>query len=101
MTGSTRSSDGLDLRRRKLLFRSWHRGMRETDLIMGRFADAAIATLTEPELAEFERLIEVPDGELLAWVTGAARRAGGLRHGAVPPAARFQPQRPRGEMRAR
>ena len=39
---------------------------------MGRFADAAIATLTEPELAEFERLIEVPDGELLAWVTGAA-----------------------------
>jgi antitoxin CptB len=72
MTGSTRSSDGLDLRRRQLLFRSWHRGMRETDLIMGRFADAAIATLTEPELAEFERLIEVPDGELLAWVTGAA-----------------------------
>jgi len=72
MTGSSRSSDGLDLRRRQLLFRCWHRGMRETDLIMGRFADATIATLTEPELAEFERLIEVPDGELLAWVTGAA-----------------------------
>jgi antitoxin CptB len=72
MTGSSRSSDGLDLRRRQLKFRCWHRGMRETDLIMGRFADAAIATLTEPELVEFERLIEVPDGELLAWVTGAA-----------------------------
>ena len=72
MTGSTRSSDGLDLRRRKLLFRAWHRGMRETDLIMGRFADAAIATLTEPELAEFEQLIDVPDRELLAWVTGEA-----------------------------
>ena len=72
MTGTTRSSDGLDARRRKVLFRAWHRGMRETDLIMGRFADAAIATLTEPELAELERLIEVPDGELLAWVTGAA-----------------------------
>jgi antitoxin CptB len=72
MTGTARSSDGLDLRRRKLLFRSWHRGMRETDLIMGRFADAAVADLTEPELAEFERLIDVPDGELLAWVTGAA-----------------------------
>jgi antitoxin CptB len=72
MTGSTRSSDGLDLRRRQLLFRCWHRGMRETDLIMGRFADATIATLTEGELVEFERLIEVPDGELLAWVIGAA-----------------------------
>lgn len=39
---------------------------------MGRFADATIATLTEGELVEFERLIEVPDGELLAWVIGAA-----------------------------
>jgi antitoxin CptB len=72
MTGSTRSSDGLDARRRKLLFRAWHRGMREMDLIMGRFADVALAELTEGELAEFERLIEAPDRELLAWVTGEA-----------------------------
>src|SRR6266536_488701 len=70
MTGSTRSSAGLDLRRRKLLFRSWHRGMREMDLVMGRFADAEIATLSEAELDEYERLVELPDGELLAWVTG-------------------------------
>ncbi len=45
--------------------------MRETDLILGRFADAHIATLTEGELAEFERLLEVRDQELLGWVTGA------------------------------
>jgi len=64
------SSDGLDVRRRKLLFRSWHRGMREMDLIMGRFADSALAALSDAELAEFERLIEVPDRELLGWVTG-------------------------------
>jgi len=71
-----RTSDGLDPRRRKLLFRSWHRGMREMDLIMGRFADFALAELSETELADFERLIELPDRELLAWVTGEA---------AVPP----------------
>jgi antitoxin CptB len=71
MTGSTRSSDGLDARRRKLLFRSWHRGMRELDLIMGRFADAHIAGLGDGELAEFERLLEVPDQQMFAWVTGA------------------------------
>ena len=65
-----RSSDGLDLRRRKLLFRSWNRGMREMDLIMGRFADSALAALSDAELTEFERLIEVPDRELLGWVTG-------------------------------
>ena len=70
MTGTTRSSEGLDLRRRKLLFRAWHRGMREMDLIMGRFADAAITQLGEGDLAEFERLIEVPDRDVLAWVTG-------------------------------
>ena len=70
MTG--RSSDGLELRRRKLLFRSWHRGMREVDLIMGRFADSALAGLCEAELADFERLIDIPDRELLAWVTGEA-----------------------------
>jgi antitoxin CptB len=64
------SSDGLDVRRRKQLFRSWHRGMREMDLIMGRFADSALAALSDDELAEFERLIEVPDRELLGWVTG-------------------------------
>ena len=65
-----RTSDGLDLRRRKLLFRCWHRGMREMDLIMGRFADSAVAELTETELADLERLIELPDRDLLAWVTG-------------------------------
>ena len=60
MTGSTRSSDGLDDRRKRLLFRCWHRGTREMDLILGRFADAEIASLTEQELAQLERLIEVP-----------------------------------------
>jgi antitoxin CptB len=72
MTGSTRSSEGLDVRRRRLLFRAWHRGMREMDLIMGRFADHAVEGLADAELTEFERLIDVPDRDLLAWVTGEA-----------------------------
>jgi len=71
MTGSTRSSDGLDVRRRRLLFRSWHRGIREMDLILGRFADAHIGELSDGELAEFERLLDIPDPELFAWITGA------------------------------
>jgi antitoxin CptB len=72
MTGTTRSSAGLDAHRRKLLFRAWHRGMRELDLIMGRFAESAIEQLTAGELIEFEDLMEVPDREFLAWVTGEA-----------------------------
>jgi antitoxin CptB len=70
MTGSTRSSGGLDDRRKRLLFRCWHRGTREMDLILGRFADAAIAELGDDELAQFERLIEVPDPDLYAALTG-------------------------------
>lgn len=70
MTGTTKSSEGLDARRRRLLFRSWHRGIREMDLIMGRFADAWIARLSDRELDDYERLIAVPDPELYAWIAG-------------------------------
>src|ERR1700712_5153518 len=70
MTGSTRSSDGLDDRRKRLLFRCWHRGTREMDLILGRFADAEIAGLTNEELGLLEQLIEVPEPDLYAALTG-------------------------------
>ena len=66
MTGSSRSSEGLDPRRKRLLFRCWHRGTREMDLLLGRFADANIATLDESELADLEQLIELPDPDLYA-----------------------------------
>ena len=70
MTGSTRSSGGLDDRRKRLLFRCWHRGTREMDLILGRFADAEIAAMRDSELTELERLIELPDPDLYAALTG-------------------------------
>jgi antitoxin CptB len=70
MTGSTRSSDGLDDRRKRLLFRCWHRGTREMDLILGRFADAEIAGLADGELDQLEHLIEVPDPDLYAALIG-------------------------------
>lgn len=70
MTGTTRSSAGLDKRRRKLLYHCWHRGIREMDLIMGRFADHCIAELSDQELAEFERLSDMPDHDIYAWVSG-------------------------------
>ena len=72
MTGSTRSSEGLDDRRKRLLFRCWHRGTREMDLLLGRFADAAIADLTDTELTDLERLIEVPDPDLYAALSSDA-----------------------------
>lgn len=70
MTGSTRSSGGLDDRRKRLLFRCWHRGTREMDLILGRFADAEIAGLSDDDLLRLEALIELPDPDLYAALTG-------------------------------
>src|SRR3954468_11487710 len=72
MTGTTRSSGGLDERRKRLLFRCWHRGTREMDLILGGFADAELADLADAELGELERLIELPDPDLYAAITGDA-----------------------------
>ena len=70
MTGTTRSSEGLDARRRRLLYRAWHRGTREMDLIMGRFADAMIGMLSDAELDAFERLSDQPEPDVYAWITG-------------------------------
>ncbi|MDA9543451.1 MULTISPECIES: succinate dehydrogenase assembly factor 2 [unclassified Bradyrhizobium] len=70
MTGTTRSSSGLDERRKRLLFRCWHRGTREMDLILGRFADAEIGNLSDDELSQLETLLEVNDPDLYAAITG-------------------------------
>ena len=58
MTGTTRSSAGLDDRRKRLLFRCWHRGTREMDLILGGFADVHIGDLSDQDIEELENLLE-------------------------------------------
>ncbi len=84
MTGTTRSSEGLSDRRKRLLFRCWHRGTREMDLILGRFADAHIAGLSEAELDELERLGEIPDPDLFAMLSGAVAIPPELAKGLLP-----------------
>ncbi len=64
--------DHADVRRRRIAFRAWHRGMREMDLIMGRFADAELVTLSPDDLDAFEALMEMPDPDVYAWISGEA-----------------------------
>ncbi|MFV0474461.1 MAG: succinate dehydrogenase assembly factor 2 [Pikeienuella sp.] len=52
--------------------RSWRRGMKEMDLILGRFADARLAELTEPRISAYEALLDENDQDLYRWVSGAA-----------------------------
>jgi len=66
------SSAALDERRRRILFRAWRRGLREMDLVMGRFADANLLAMNDAKLDEFERLLDIPDPQVLAWITGEA-----------------------------
>lgn len=69
--GTSETADiGDAARRRRLKFRAWHRGMKEVDLILGRFADASVDGMSEEALAAFEALLDEPDPVLLAWVTG-------------------------------
>jgi len=71
LSGTEVSSEGLDLRRRKLKFRLWHRGIREMDLVMGGFADAELAGLKDADLSEVEAWLDVPDQQMFAWVNGS------------------------------
>jgi antitoxin CptB len=59
-----------DIRRKRLLFRSWHRGTREADLILGSFAEAHLASFDEIRLDEYESLLACPDAELFDWIAG-------------------------------
>ena len=63
-------SEGLDVRRRRILFRAWHRGTREMDLLMGRFADSQLKGLPDDELDDLELLMEAPDRDVFSWLTG-------------------------------
>ena len=66
------SSAGLDPRRRRILFRARRRGLREMDVALGGFADAHLTDLTEAELDEVEAWLDLPDPEILSWLTGEA-----------------------------
>lgn len=66
------------MRRRRLLFRSRHRGIREMDLLLGPFADARLKNMTESELDEYEGWLDIPDQQIFAWVTGAEASPPGI-----------------------
>ncbi|MDE2029360.1 MAG: succinate dehydrogenase assembly factor 2 [Alphaproteobacteria bacterium] len=63
-------------RRKRLRFRSWHRGTREMDLLLGSFADAHVPGFTPAQLDQYEELLTINDPDLYSWATGTA---------AVPP----------------
>jgi antitoxin CptB len=57
-------------RRKRLVFRSWHRGMREVDLLLGPFAERHLAALGPPQLDRYEALLAESDAVLYDWLAG-------------------------------
>ncbi|WOI52250.1 succinate dehydrogenase assembly factor 2 [Parvularcula sp. LCG005] len=54
--------------RKRLLYRASYRGFKEADLLIGQFAAANLATMTDEEEQEFTRLLDVPDHDLYGWI---------------------------------
>lgn len=54
----------------RIRYRSWHRGCKETDLILGGYCNVHIATMDDEELQLFERFLEEDDAEIWSWITG-------------------------------
>ncbi len=60
----------MDARRKRLIYRATHCGMKENDVLLGRFALARLADLSEAEADQFENLMNHSDNDLYNWVTG-------------------------------
>ncbi|MEL6792892.1 MAG: succinate dehydrogenase assembly factor 2 [Pseudomonadota bacterium] len=60
-------------RLKRLRLRSWRRGIKEMDLILGAYADARLAELDAPTLDAYEALLDENDQDLYRWVSGAGR----------------------------
>jgi len=64
-------TEDAETRIKRLKMRSWRRGIKEMDLILGNFADAELASIDAATLDDYERLLEENDWDLYYWVTGA------------------------------
>lgn len=60
----------LEKTRKRLHFRAWHRGTKESDLLLGRFADQNLTSMSLEDLADFEQILDRIDPELIDWLTG-------------------------------
>jgi antitoxin CptB len=70
-------ADDLDTRRRRAAYRASHRGTKEMDWILGRFAEKALAGMSDEALAAFERLLALPDPDLREMIMHPEARIAG------------------------
>jgi antitoxin CptB len=79
----TTGADDLERRRKRSKFRSWHRGSKEMDLLLGPFADACLDAFDAALLAQYEALLEQPEPDVYDWVMGRASPPAAARSAAL------------------
>ena len=62
-----------DNRIRRLIYQSCYTGTRETDLLLGQFANKYLITLEDQQLDEYEALMSQGDQNILTWVRGDSK----------------------------
>jgi antitoxin CptB len=67
-----------EARLKRMAMRSWRRGTKEMDLVLGPYADANLSSLSEEKLAVYDILLEENDQDLLPWVLGQRPAPPGL-----------------------
>ncbi|OPB29670.1 succinate dehydrogenase assembly factor 2 [Bartonella sp. WD12.1] len=70
MTNFVIDKNQLNARCRRLIFRAWHRGIREMDLILGQYVDSHIIEMSDEAISELEYIMSFEDRDLLMWITG-------------------------------
>lgn len=66
------ASSETETRRKRLLWRATHRGIKEMDLILGGFVARHIDIFSDAEIADLERIMDIPDQDMLSWATKQA-----------------------------
>ena len=64
------TNDNISIIRKRLIFRSWHRGTREIDLLLGKFADSFVPQFDAEALALYDRFLNNSDPDIYNWLTG-------------------------------
>ena len=67
--GSIDNEESIEIRRKRLKFRSWHRGIKEADILLGSFADKFLEKMTVEQLDKYENLLREADSDIVAWIT--------------------------------
>lgn len=55
---------------KKLSYQSHHRGIKEADLLFGKFADLYLPIFDDKQLQDYEKFLQIPDADILDWIYG-------------------------------